>query len=273
MRILTLLIVLLGLAAPAAAQTAVPCGNGRGPEWFPARDLGAVDGVRFWVAVTKPQCVGDLQDVAVFVRNTTSRRVAIRFDVDVTALDGTREIAGVGAGAIREGAGGPPPGAWFQMFSPLRDKSGVVVNPNLLLRNVTLKGIGVCPTPVGGDPSTYQGPCRAGAKSLNWTPDCSSYAGDPTYGYTPLMLAAQAADVGAALLLIACGSPVNARASDGYTALMFAANAGAVPIADALLRAGAQVNARQDRGLTALGIVDDVSPEMVALLRRHGGQR
>jgi hypothetical protein len=275
MRIPILLIMLMVLAAaPAAAQTGVPCGNGRGPEWFPARDLGAVEGVRFWVAVTKPQCVGDLQDVAVFVRNTTSRRVAIRFDVDVTALDGTREIAGVGAGPVREGAGGPPPGAWFRMFSPLRDKSGVVVNPNLLLRTVTLKGIGVCPTPVGGDPSTYHGPCQPGPKSLNWTPDCSSsYAGDPTYGYTPLMLAAQAADAGTALLLIACGSPVNARASDGYTALMFAANAGAIHIADALLRAGAHVNARQDSGLTALGIVDDVSPEMVALLRRHGGQR
>ena len=87
------------------------------------------------------------------------------------------------------------------------------------------------------------------------------------------MLAAQENEVGTALLLINCGANVNARASDGYTALMFAANAGAIHIADALLRAGAHVNARQDRGLTALGIVDDTFPEMVALLKRHGGQR
>jgi Ankyrin repeats (3 copies) len=265
-------ILLLMLSVPAAAQTGVPCGNGRGPLWFPAKDIGAVNGVRFWIAVTQPQCVGDLQDVAVYVQNTTDRRVAIRFEVEATTLDGRRGTPLPGGLPVRERAGGPPPGPWLQMFSPLRELSGVPIDPNLLLRSVTVKRIGVCPTPIGGDPSTYHG-CPPGPNSLSWAPDCPSRAGDPAYGYTPLMLAAQENEVGTALLLITCGSNVNARASDGYTALMFAANAGAIHIADALLRAGANVNTRQDRGLTALGIVDDTFPEMTALLRRHGGQR
>jgi hypothetical protein len=74
-----------------------------------------------------------------------------------------------------------------------------------------------------------------------------------------------------ARLLIERKADVQARACDGCTPLHEAARLGTCAVAGVLLAAGADVNARDDSGRTPLGRAE--RPEMIRLLRAHGGRK
>jgi hypothetical protein len=246
----------------------VPCGTGNGLHWGAVRPMGSVGGIEFLVSMTIPQCLGDVQDVAIYTRNMTSAPLIVRFSATFTAIGGLEESQERG-GQVNGGTGGDRP---LATFSPFHSHLGVTPDPSLLVAWVMLTAVGVCAPPTQGPASAYQG-CDSRPASLKIRAECPAAKGDPAYGYSPLMMAAQDGATLTAMQLIGCGADVNARATDGYTALMFAANAGLMPVAEALLRAGANVNARQDNGMTALGIIGDQFPAMGALLRKFGGQK
>ena len=71
-------------------------------------------------------------------------------------------------------------------------------------------------------------------------------------GMTPLMLAAEANDLGPAIELVAKGALVNARSSGGWTPLMFAARRGNVEMVRFLLEHGASTKVMDKDGRTPL---------------------
>ena len=73
-------------------------------------------------------------------------------------------------------------------------------------------------------------------------------------GKTPLMQAAQRADVPAIRALLKAGAEVNARNKTGGTALMYAALSGDASTVRLLLQNGAEINAAATNGWTALMI-------------------
>jgi ankyrin repeat protein len=80
----------------------------------------------------------------------------------------------------------------------------------------------------------------------------SSESKQMTTGKTPLLSAAEKADVSTVQKLLANGASVNAANADGYTALHYAAQCRDVRVVDALLKAGADVNARTKQNVTPL---------------------
>ena len=73
-------------------------------------------------------------------------------------------------------------------------------------------------------------------------------------GKTPLMQAAQRADLPAVRALVKAGADVNVRNKTGGTALMYAALSGDAPTVRVLLQNGADINAAATNGWTALMI-------------------
>ena len=256
------------LATRLPAQ--VVCGNGDGLTWGPRKEIGVVGGAHFFLRVSIPACAGDQQQVDVVVTNPTTERKHVRFGIRFESRGGVREDGKPAGGPIHENFNGD---VAIASWLPFRDKMGVEPDPSLVIRDVTLTNVTVCPAVQPGVPAgAYQNPCPLQSNTLHGTPACPDAGpGDPTYGYTPLMLAARKGDAMLIWQLLVCGADVNAKANDGYTALMFAANTGVVGAAEVLLKAGARVNDRQDHGVTALGIIGDAAPDMSALLRRYGG--
>src|SRR5713226_2429451 len=82
-------------------------------------------------------------------------------------------------------------------------------------------------------------------------------------GKTPLMQAAQRADLPAIRALLKTGADVNARNKTGGTALMYAALSGDAPTVRLLLQNGAEVNAAASNGWTALMIASVGDDESV----------
>ena len=270
-KLIHLCVALAVLIAASDYHAQTPCGNGTGLQWCKPQEAGVVNGARFLIAISIPQCIGDLQDVKVIVQNPTSKSLRVSFSIEFTSIGGLHEMGQDAAGPINSGWVGD---AELKHWSPFKGKAGVRPDSTLLVSEVALTHVTVCAdheTP--RNPSAYKRPCEQQPETLLVRPSCPAGEGDSSYGYTPLMLAAREGDSVRVLQWIACGSDVNASASDGYTALMFAANSGVLASAEALLRAGAKVNARQDGGLTALGIVGDVFPEMTTLLRRYGARQ
>lgn len=75
---------------------------------------------------------------------------------------------------------------------------------------------------------------------------------DERTGFTPLMVAATAGNLPAALALLHAGADVHARGRDGATPLLMALPSGNQALATALIAAGADVNARRADGTTPL---------------------
>lgn len=97
---------------------------------------------------------------------------------------------------------------------------------------------------------------------------------DPTFGAdaeTPLIAAASCGQDAVVKLLLSRGADVNVRSGSGWTALMRACNAGHIECARLLLAAGADPNLRNDEGYSALGRIAGDVPELIELLKSHGG--
>ncbi len=79
-----------------------------------------------------------------------------------------------------------------------------------------------------------------------------------------------------ALLLIDCGTDVNAGDKKAYTALHFAAQTGEVGIAASLIEHGAKIDVQDAWGNTPLGVAVSNSRcngEMIRLLLAHGADK
>ena len=94
----------------------------------------------------------------------------------------------------------------------------------------------------GGDPATVAALLAAGA-DVNAGADA---------GYTPLLAAAESADLPVLRLLLAAGADVNAQNGDGATPLMLAAGENTLPVVEALLAAGADKGRKDKSGRDAL---------------------
>lgn len=91
-------------------------------------------------------------------------------------------------------------------------------------------------------------------------------------GLTLLHLAAWNGRLETAEFLLEQGADANVRDYNGDTPLHFAASWGFPDLCRVLLAHGAKVNARNDAGKTPLSRVSPPRPEIVALLRQHGGE-
>ena len=97
---------------------------------------------------------------------------------------------------------------------------------------------------------------------------------EPTYGMTPLYLAAAAGDYEAVKRLIFLGANKDTATNDGGTPLMIAASNGSGVIASQLLTAGAEVNKVARHGETALFFAARSGyPGIVAMLLEAGANK
>ena len=90
-------------------------------------------------------------------------------------------------------------------------------------------------------------------------------------GLTPLHLAAWKGHADVVKFLLDQGADPNVVENSGDTPLHYAASWGFVDCARLLLSRGAEVNMRNRDGQTPLSRVSAPKPEIVELLRRHGG--